>query len=77
MNNIIKSIVFRFKNWKTTVGGGVLGLVGASLISKLEESTGCHFQEAFAGIDWVQIIVYILTQIFGIITTDANKKIDN
>lgn len=77
MNNILKSIVFRFKNWKTTLGGGVLGLVSASLINKLEESTGCHFQEAFAGIDWVQIIVYVLMQIFGAITTDANKKIDN
>ncbi len=75
--NFLKSIPFRVRNWKTTIGGGVLGVIGAALVGHLEQATGCHFQEAFAGIDWVQLLVFILSQIFGALTTDADKKVDS
>jgi hypothetical protein len=60
---------------RTTVGGGVLGGLLALAIGKLETMSGCHFQEAFAGMDWAQLIGYIVTQGFGMIVTDSHKTV--
>jgi hypothetical protein len=74
--NFLKTIPFRIANWKTTFGGSVLGVVGAGIMQKIEEQTGCHIGEVFMGIDWAQILIFILSQLFGLLTTDANKKVE-
>lgn len=77
MKNFMSSIMFRiFGNAKTTVGGGVFGVVLAAMFSKFEEMMGCKFSEAFANVDWGQLFVFGITQLFGALTTDANKTID-
>lgn len=60
---------------RTTVGGGIAGMIFAMLIGKLESMSGCHFQEAFAGIDWGELAGYLFGQIFGIIVTDSSKVV--
>ena len=62
-------------NKNTTIGGGIGGVALAALIGQLETATGCHFKEAFMGIDWMQIIGYVLVQTFGAISTDAKKTV--
>ncbi len=76
INNLINKFVFRFfNNPKTTIGGGVVGVAAAALVGGLEEQLGCKFSEAFLGIDWIQIIIFVITQVFGALTTDANKRV--
>lgn len=76
MSKFIKDLIFRFmKNPKTTIGGGIVGVAGAALIGQLEQQSGCHFATAFANIDWIQIIVFVLSQVLGGFSTDANKTI--
>lgn len=62
-------------NKNTTIGGGVVGIALAALIGQLETASGCHFQEAFAGIDWMQIIGGVTTAVFGAMMTDAKKTV--
>jgi len=62
-------------NKNTTIGGGLAGVAFAALISQLETATGCHFQEAFAGLDWAQIAGYVAMQAFGAMTTDGAKTV--
>ncbi len=62
-------------NPHTTVAGGVLGVVGAAVIGKIEEMSGCHFSTAFANIDWVQLAFFVFAQVNGALSTDANKTI--
>jgi hypothetical protein len=64
-----------FGNLNTTMGGGVVGVGLAALIGQLEAATGCHFQTAFANIDWLQIAGFVFSQSFGAMMTDANKTI--
>lgn len=59
----------------TTIGGGALGLALAAVIGQIEAASGCHFQEAFMGIDWMQVAGYTVMQVFGAITTDGNKTV--
>lgn len=72
----IKSIKVRtIENKNTTVGGGVAGVMFAAIIKQIETASGCHFAEAFAGIDWMQIIGYAVMQGYGAMVTDGNKTI--
>lgn len=57
----------------TTIGGGIAGVALAALIGQLEVASGCHFKEAFAGIDWLQIAGFVFSQTFGVMVTDSNK----
>ena len=59
----------------TTIGGGVVGVGFAALIGQIETATGCHFATAFANIDWLQITGYVFSQVFGALSTDANKTV--
>lgn len=59
----------------TTIGGGVAGVVFAAVIGKLEEISGCHFTTAFANIDYMQLTGFIFMQVYGALTTDADKTI--
>ncbi|MEM4360111.1 MAG: hypothetical protein QXT45_06245 [Candidatus Bilamarchaeaceae archaeon] len=77
MNKLLSSVLFRIKNWKTTVGGGVLGVIGAGILGKIEEQTGCHFASVFGSIDWGQIIIFVLSQLFGLFVTDGDKKVND
>lgn len=63
-------------NPNTTIGGGVFGVIGAALISKVEDLSGCHFSTAFANIDWMQVAFYVYAQAHGALSTDANKTIN-
>jgi hypothetical protein len=72
----IGSLGKRAKDSKhTTIGGGVAGVAFAALIGQLETASGCHFQEAFAGMDWLQVAGYVFMQSFGAISTDAKKTV--
>lgn len=71
------SLVERFKNKNTTIGGGVAGIVLAAIIGKVEEMSGCKFAVAFGNIDWVQLVGFASMQIFGALTTDANKIVSS
>lgn len=62
-------------NPNTTAGGIGIGVVLAALVGQLETSTGCHFQEAFAGIDWMQVIIGTASVVFGASVTDAKKTV--
>jgi intracellular septation protein A len=62
-------------NRNTTIGGGVLGLGLMALIAQVETATGCHFKEAFMGLDWMQIISGTAVAVFGALTTDAHKTV--
>jgi hypothetical protein len=62
-------------NKNTTIGGGVVGIAFAALIGQIETASGCHFQEAFAGMDWVQVAGYVMIQAFGAMTTDGKKTV--
>ena len=62
-------------NKNTTIGGGVAGVAFAALIGKLEEMSGCHFAIAFANVDYLQLAVYVYSQVAGALTTDASKTI--
>lgn len=73
--NFVKSIPFRIANKNTTIGGGLFGVVSAVVIGKLEEMSGCKFSTAFMNVDWIQLVVFIISQVFGALMTDANKKI--
>lgn len=74
MHHLLQSIMYRVKgNPRTTVGGGVIGLVIAALISQIEEASGCHFAQAFDGVDWAQIIGFGVVQLFGALVTDGDK----
>lgn len=72
----IGSLGKRVKNNKhTTIGGGIAGVALAALIGQLETATGCHFKEAFMGVDWLQVISYVFVQSFGAVSTDAKKTV--
>jgi hypothetical protein len=73
IGSFFSSVIGRLQNKNTTVGGGVAGLVLVAIIGKIEEMSGCKFAVAFANIDWVQIVGFASMQIFGAMTTDANK----
>lgn len=74
--NLFKTSKERTVNNKaTTVAGGVGGVIMAGLIGKLEEMSGCHFVEAFANIDWIQLAVFGYSLVAGALTTDANKTV--
>jgi hypothetical protein len=60
----------------TIVGGGVFGVIGAALLSKVEDLSGCHFATAFANFDWMQIAFYVYAQVHGALSTDANKTLN-
>jgi hypothetical protein len=78
MNNFFSTILARItQNKNTTIGGGVFGVVAAALFVKLEEMTGCHLKEAFLGLDYGQLFVFGISQVFGALTTDANKTVNN
>lgn len=62
-------------NKNTTIGGGVVGLLFAAMIGQIETATGCHFKEAFAGIDWLQVTGFAFSQVFGAMMTDAKKTV--
>lgn len=62
-------------NPHTTVGGITSGVLLAALIGQIETATGCHFQEAFAGIDWIQVLVGTASVVFGASVTDAKKTV--
>lgn len=73
----MKNILFRIlKNKNTTIGGGVLGVVVASIFAKLEEMSGCKFSVAFANIDWGQLFIFGIMQLFGAFVTDADKIVE-
>lgn len=77
MIDFIKSLKARIMTSKnTTIGGGVVGIAFAALIGKLEEVSGCKFQEAFVGIDWMQIAGFVFSQVFGALMTDSTKTIE-
>lgn len=61
---------------RTTIAGGVGGVVLAGLIGKLEEMSGCKFATAFANVDWIQLAVFIYSLVAGALTTDANKIVE-
>lgn len=63
------------ENKNTTIGGGVAGIAFAALIGQLETATGCHFAEAFAGLDWAQIAGFVFAQTFGAMVTDGKKTV--
>lgn len=69
----LKKRVVNSKN--TTIGGGVAGVALVALIGQLEAASGCHFKEAFMGMDWMQVAGYVVMQVFGAITTDGNKTV--
>lgn len=62
-------------NKNTTIGGGVAGIALMAAIGQLETATGCHFKEAFAGIDWMQVLGGVSTAVFGALMTDGNKTV--
>lgn len=62
-------------NKASTVTGGVLGVAFAALIGKLEEASGCKFATAFANVDWLQVAVFVYSQVYGALSTDANKTV--
>lgn len=75
-NEFVKTIKIRaVDNKNTTIGGGVVGIVLAALVGQIEQASGCHFQEAFMGMDWIQVAVLTMSQAMGALTTDANKTI--
>jgi len=77
MKNLIKELFERTAgSKKTTIGGGLVGIAAAALLLKVEEISGCNFSTAFANVDYGQIFVFVLCQVFGAITTDANKTIN-
>ena len=59
----------------TTVGGIGVGVLLAALIGQIETATGCHFKEAFVGLDWIQILVGAASVVFGSVVTDAKKTV--
>jgi len=63
------------KNYRTSVGGGIAGMIFAIFIGKLEEMSGCHFATAFANVDWGQLAGYLFGQAFGLIVTDSHKTV--
>jgi hypothetical protein len=62
-------------NPRTTVGGGISGVLFAILVEKLETMSGCHFTEAFAGLDWMQLAGFVFAQGFGMLVTDSHKVV--
>lgn len=75
-NEFVKTIKTRaVDNKNTTIGGGIVGIVAAAAIGQIEQASGCHFQEAFMGMDWIQVAVLTMSQAMGALTTDANKTI--
>lgn len=77
LSGILKTSKERaIKNPGTTIGGGVLGVVVAALVGYLEEQAGCKFSVAFANIDWLQLVVFVLAQTQGALSTDANKTVE-
>lgn len=77
LSGIVKTSKERvIKNPGTTIGGGVLGAVAAALVDYLEEQSGCKFAVAFANIDWLQLVVFVLAQTQGALSTDANKTVE-
>lgn len=62
-------------NPHTTAGGATIGVLLAALVGQIETATGCHFQEAFVGLDWIQIMVGAASVVFGASVTDAKKMV--
>lgn len=63
-------------NKNTTLGGGVAGILFATLVGKFEEMSGCKFATVFGNVDWLQLAIYVFSQVMGALTTDANKTVD-
>ncbi len=59
----------------TTAGGIGAGVLLAALVGQIETATGCHFKEAFVGLDWIQILVGTASVVFGASVTDAKKTV--
>jgi hypothetical protein len=77
MSGILNSLKFRFfNNVKTSIGGGTFGVVLAALFAKFEEMSGCRLSEVLPNIDWGQLFVFGISQLFGLYVTDADKVID-
>lgn len=75
VTSFFSSLSERIKSKNTTIGGGIAGIVLAAIIGKVEEMSGCKFAVAFGNIDWVQLVGFASMQIFGALTTDANKTV--
>jgi hypothetical protein len=77
MSGILNSLKFRFfNNVKTSIGGGAFGVVLAALFAKFEEMSGCRFSEVLPNIDWGQLFIYGVSQLFGLYVTDADKTVN-
>lgn len=61
-----------FGSWKTTLGGGVVGLFGAGIVKYLETKYKCDFS---GGFDMIALVTYFVGQVFGALVTDGNKTV--
>lgn len=65
------NLIDRFKNWKTTIGGSAVGVIGAAVVYKVMADAGCHFE----GVNWGAVGTYAFAQIMGIYSTDNGKGV--
>lgn len=76
MGNFFSTILERvIGNKNTTIGGGVFGVVAAAIFGKLETMMGCNLQAAIGNVDWGQLFVFGISQVFGALMTDGNKTV--
>ena len=65
------TIIERIKNWKTTVGGGGIGLALAGIVYGYLESAGCNMEQVTVA----SAFAYFGPQVMGAISTDNGKSV--
>lgn len=68
---IMKALVARLKNWKTTLGGTALGAIGVAVAHHILAQAGCNFDQVV----WADVLVFFFTQLQGLLSTDNGQSV--